>query len=187
MQRGANAAPAENTANNEPPLTPSGLKPRIVPMEWYRGLKSKCTIQLGYVENFVAEYNESGNVVQSQEERNNLYAPLKKAEEALLKWETYLEQHGAHQSWMRTRQQDYVDEEVGKQLEAYQRMEEKYNRWVIKLNRLSSTFNAAQQEARRRQRSASNDPGANAAPVQQAVADIFRNIVRGDEATKIHE
>ena len=72
MQRGANAAPAENTANNEPPLTPSGLKPRIVPMEWYRGLKSKCTIQLGYVENFVAEYNESGNVVQSQEERNNL-------------------------------------------------------------------------------------------------------------------
>ena len=187
MQRGANAASATNAANDGPPLTQSGLEPKIVPMEWYRGLKSKCTLQLKHVENFVAEFNETGSVVQSQEERNNLYAPLKKAEEALLKWEVYLEQHGAHQSWMQTRQQGYVDEEVAKQLESYQRMEEKYTGWVIKLNRLCSTFNAAQQEARRRQRSANNEQGANAAPEQQAVADIFRKFIREDEATKIQD
>ena len=80
----------ENAAIEGPPLTQSGLKPQIIQMEWYKGLKTKITIQLDHVESFIKEFAESGTVVQSQEERNNLYAPLKKAEDALQKWETYL-------------------------------------------------------------------------------------------------
>ena len=58
----------ENAAIEGPPLTQSGLKPQIIQMEWYKGLKTKITIQLDHVESFIKEFAESGTVVQSQEE-----------------------------------------------------------------------------------------------------------------------
>ena len=141
---------AAEATNEGPPLTQSGLKPRIVPWEWYRGLKTKITVQLKNVEEFVKEFDEAGAVVKSRDERNNLYTPLKKVEDALTKWETYLEQHGAHQAWMKKQNKDYVDEEFTKQLAAYQTNDQRYNYFFIKLNRLCSQYNEAQQEFRQR-------------------------------------
>ena len=163
-----------------PPLTQSGLKPQIVPMEWYRGLKTKITIQLNNLEEFVKEFAEAGTVVKSREERTNLYTPLKKVEDALQKWEMYLEQHAAHQAWMKTRNKDYVEEEVAKQLAAYQANDQKYNNYFIKLNRLCSQYNAAQQEFRRRLGNADQEEPAGPNPQRQIV------VVQDDETRLNH-
>ena len=163
-----------------PPLTQSGLKPQIVPMEWYRGLKTKITIQLNNLEEFVKEFAEAGTVVKSREERTNLYTPLKKVEDALQKWEMYLEQHAAHQAWMKTRDKDYIDEEVAKQLAAYQANDQKYNNYFIKLNRLCSQYNAAQQEFRRRLGNVDQEEPAGPKPQRQIV------VVQDDETRLNH-
>ena len=174
-----------------PPLTPRGLEPKQVPMEWYRGLKSKITLNLKNVEEYVKEFEASGSVVRSAEEKKNIYAPLKKAEEALNTWDKYLEQHNAHEAWIQESRPGYVDQDLTTQTSSHIKYDEKYSAYVIKLNRLCSDFNAAENERqheeqqRRRQRSL-NSPGREAAvPYGPAAPQVV--IVRENEATHIND
>ena len=184
-------------ANNDVPLaptdeanfiTPTGLKPKKVPMEWYRGLKSKITMQLRNVEKFCTEFDQAEAVVRSQEEKTNIYTPLKKVEDALIKWESYLEQHAAHEQWQQSKQPNYVDEDLGKQTEDFQKQDEKYSEWVIKLNRLCSDFNRAQNESRRQRERSQNQAQAAAAnhyAVHHNQPQVV--VVRDDDATRMND
>ena len=122
-----NNTPADPAAlSDQPQLTPSGLKPKKVPMEWYRGLKTKITIQLQKVEKYVKDFEDSKEVVRSQEEKTNIYTPLKKVEDALNLYEKYLEQHAAHEMWQKTRDPNYEDDELAKQTHDFQTKDDEY-------------------------------------------------------------
>ena len=171
---------------DKPPLLPDGSRAQKVPMEWYRGLKSKITTQLQLVENFVKDFTTNKTVVRSQEEKDNIYKPLNKAEDALEKWDKYLNSHSTHEAWVQDRQEGYVDEDLTSQTASYAKYDEKYQAYVVKLNRLCSDFNASvgagagtgAGTSRRRERSQTQVYGPAAPNVV---------IVRDDEATRLND
>ena len=81
---------------------------------------------------------------------------------------------------MKKQNKDYVDEEFTKQLAAYQTNDQKYNHYFIKLNRLCSQYNAAQQEFRRRMGNAEQEEPARQTPQKQVV------VVQDDETRLNH-
>ena len=91
---------AEQPQIDRPPMLPDGTRAQKVLMEWYRGLKSKITLQLSLVENFVKDFHTNNQVIRSQEEKDNVYKPLNKAEDALNKWDEYLTSHSTHEAWV---------------------------------------------------------------------------------------
>ena len=169
-----------NPQLDRPPLLPDGSRAQKVPMEWYRGLKTKITIQLQLVENFIKEFTASKQVVRSQEEKDNVYKPLHKAEDALNKWDEYLTSHSAHEAWVQARQEGYVDEDLTAQNASHAKYDERYQNYVVKLNRLCSDFNAATGAgtSRRREKSHSQVYGPAAPNVV---------IVRDDETTRMND
>ena len=166
---------------NRPPILADGSRAQKVPMEWYRGLKSQITLQLTLVENFVQDFEAAEQVVRSQEEKDNVYKPLNKAEDNLAKWDKYLNSHSAHETWVQARQDGYVDEDLAAQKAKY---DGKFQAYVVKLNRLCSDFNAANGAGatgttRRRERSQTQPLYGPATP------NVV--IVRDDEETRLND
>ena len=178
-------ARAEQPQLDKPPMLPDGSRAQKVPMEWYRGLKSKITSQLQVVENFVKDFTTNKKVIRSQEEKDNVYKPLNKAEDALDKWDQYLTSHSTHEAWVQARQEGYVDEDLTAQNASYAKYDEKFQDYVVKVSRLCSDFNAANSAgatastSRRRERSNNQPVFGPAAP------NVV--IVRDDEATRLND
>ena len=169
---------------NRPPILADGSRAQKVPMEWYRGLKSQITLQLTLVENFVQDFEAAEQVVRSQEEKDNVYKPLNKAEDNLAKWDKYLNSHSAHETWVQARQDGYVDEDLAAQKASYVKYDGKFQAYVVKLNRLCSDFNAANGAGatgttRRRERSQTQPLYGPATP------NVV--IVRDDEETRLND
>ena len=170
---------------DRPPILPDGSRAQKVPMEWYRGLKSQITLQLTLLENFIKEFESANQVVRSQEEKDNVYKPLDKAEAKLTQWDKYLNSHSTHEAWIQDRQEGYVDEDLAAQRTSYTKYDAKYQAYVVKLNRLCSDFNAASgagagASSRRRERSQSQAQVYGPAAPQVV-------IVRDDEETRLND
>ena len=107
----------------------------------YSGLKAQITLNLKTLERYFQDFATNQSEVRSAAEKLNLYEPLRKCEANLDKFDIYLKQHSAFEALRQQQDENFIDEELAKQIVDRNKYNDRYGDAVVKVNRLCSTFN----------------------------------------------
>ena len=154
-------------------------EPKRVPEQSYRGLKSKITQSLKQMETLFTEYTQNDSAVTSIEEKDTIYGHLNKANEAIAKFEGYLQQHGLHEAKMQESDASYTDDELAKQMESFPKYQDKVGQYAAKASQFCRDFNKANPTIQRKRQ---NSRGA---PIPSSPNKII--VFRDDEKVRMSE